>query len=179
MTSIFDGLSQTIHENYLKRTNIHYKIVEDQVGCSCKFVTINRLSKNFAFSLDISGEEPFPFFKDTKGIKQRNDAILFCEYNQQLYVLIMELKSNNPFDGIKQLRAGKNFVRYIIETLNLNFAIQPSTDSIIYKNIIFTTNPSSTNRPVNARRKAFYRSIGDIDVAFEKCNTQYNLDYFL
>jgi hypothetical protein len=53
----------------------------------------------------------FPFFNQSLGnITKANDGIIFYKNGNDIFVLLIELKSNNLGDYKKQLQAGKNFV---------------------------------------------------------------------
>jgi hypothetical protein len=115
--SILEILHEVIHVDFHIpiQTNM---VIEELQSCECKQVIIRNTGRAFAFTLDKPGKEPFPFFGDVEGINLKNDAILFCVRDQKLIVFIMELKSRNPDDGIKQLRAGKHFVDYVLNMVN-------------------------------------------------------------
>lgn len=80
----------------------------------------------------------FPFLNKIKGVHSMCDYILFCQSNNQLYILLIELKHGK--DGVmNQINAGKHFSNFIISTLNrvnkLNIEPQIRSISIRNKNI--------------------------------------------
>ncbi|MGW8958202.1 hypothetical protein [Paenibacillus sp. NPDC055715] len=91
----------------------------------------------------------------------------------------MELKSRNPDDGIKQLRAGKHFVDYVLSMVKLKY----SWVSIDYdvKYIIFHTNGRKNPKTRSDRKshKAKYTSKRGLEIAYGKCNESHSLDYFI
>jgi hypothetical protein len=61
--------------------------------------------------------EAFSFFKDVKDLKKMCDYILFAEVKNHLFIFTIELKSDNK-SALKQLEAGSEFVKFIINSSN-------------------------------------------------------------
>lgn len=139
-------------------------------------VILKRKGRVFVMSLDQSWLDVFPFFTNTTpGIKKRNDAILFCQDGNQSYVFIMELKSGNPKDGIVQLKSGRNFVEYLLKTIQLHFNKQHDWE---YRYIIFSTSRrSAAKRPTKRLQKA-PEMIDGLEVYLEKCNQMHAIEEF-
>lgn len=57
-------------------------------------------------------------FADVKGLKKMCDYFMFVEYDNILYVFIIELKRTRVLSATEQLNAGECFVEYIINTAN-------------------------------------------------------------
>ena len=64
--------------------------------------------------------EKFPFFKEKPDLKKLCDFIIFCEFNNQIYTLLIEMKPNTGYNDIakKQLKAGAIFAHFLLNTLN-------------------------------------------------------------
>ncbi len=108
--------------------------------CKCKQVTISTCKKVFALSLDIKGLTPFNCFNNSaKEYTKKNDGILFCGKGDKLVILLIELKSNNSGEYLKQLKAGRNFVQYLISQINTFSELNILSKNIIYRGIIFKT----------------------------------------
>ena len=103
-------------------------IREEQADAKCKWVEIKLKNSicNFCFSFDVprkSGElDPvFPYFnssEETKGLCSKNDAIIICQKNNQVYVLLIEMKSSEKAKSEPQLKAAKILVNFIVDRLN-------------------------------------------------------------
>lgn len=59
----------------------------------------------------------FPFFNNSSEVQKMPDYIMFVENGQQFYALIFELKEKKE-QPISQLKAGKTFVEFIVNTIN-------------------------------------------------------------
>lgn len=79
--------------------------------------------KSAVYSFDIAQKKGvtykdlFPFFKAIKRAHTMCDYMVFAFQAGQLYVLLVELKKGHA-DAGPQLRAGKNFASFIVDTFN-------------------------------------------------------------
>ena len=95
---------------------------ERQVGMKIEIINENQHFLSFNFDKTLKKTEYpkglFPFFNSSEaGVTSMCDYILFTEYRGELFALLIELKKGKK-NTIHQLKAGKIFVRFIVETLN-------------------------------------------------------------
>ncbi|MBK8816383.1 MAG: hypothetical protein IPN42_13175 [Methylococcaceae bacterium] len=82
----------------------------------------------------------FPFFNPSvKGLCTKNDYILVHQKGNKIYVFLIELKSKNKGEYLKQLMAGKHFFQFIIDRIKLcNSDFQDiDKDNLLYKGVLF------------------------------------------
>lgn len=156
MQNLIANLSNVIN------SDLHIPIISKQITINepkndngCKKVILKSTSKNiFAFSLDYQLKDKckmFPFFHQSlANITKVNDGIIFYKKDNDIFVLLIELKSNNLGDYTKQLQAGKNFILYLINMLNLTFNKNYQIDNNNIRCIIFSKN---TKKKRNKKRK--------------------------
>lgn len=153
------------------------EIIEEknQIEGSGQSVKFKNTGKSFVFTLDNLAKDPFPYFASVENIKKRNDAILFCEEENKVYVFIIELKSKKTSGAIKQIKSGISFVNFILNLLQLNYDItpHPNGSNYEYRSIIFNTSSRNANRRPT-KKKVEYENIDDILVAYEQCNKTYD-----
>lgn len=100
MRNLIEVLNEVVHPDYKLDTSKSLTISESSQDTpsrrtTCKQVTILGAGQVCALSLDNRAKDPFPFFQDqnVSNVNMKNDAIVFCKYEDRLYVLIIELKS--------------------------------------------------------------------------------------
>ena len=135
-----------------------------------------------AFSLDQDEDRHFrvfPFFSPSvRGINSKNDGIIFCRKNGQIYVLLIELKSKRSGKYLMQLKSARNFVNFLTATIDLHYSI--SMD-VIYRAILFDTSDKrrSPKKGLTKRRKIVFNKVDGLDIARLRCNETYYLAQFL
>lgn len=80
----------------------------------------NKKINYIVLKFDNPNIEKFPFFKEKSDLKKLCDFIIFCEFNNQIYTLLIEMKPNTDYNdkAKKQLNAGAIFAHFILNTLN-------------------------------------------------------------
>lgn len=78
-----------------------------------------------------------------RNIKKSCDGIIFCEINNQHYILAVELKSEKPKDLNKKYKAVKLFLTFLNEILKMYYDIEKK---FIVINVLFDRNPK-TGKP--------------------------------
>lgn len=149
-------------------------ITEIKNESGCQKIILKLASKNiFAFSLDYQLQnrcKMFPFFNQSLGnITKVNDGIIFYKNGNDIFVLLIELKSNNLADYKKQLQAGKNFVLYL-KTFNKSYQI--NEDNI--RCIVFST----TQRKQGTENIKF-DNINGLFISEQQCNETFYLEKFV
>lgn len=181
-TDFFDALSQVVSPRFLIPRDAQNRLIlaeeqnQGQAGRG-EIVYLRKKGKVFAFSLDQQNVDVFPFFNNTTGgIKKRNDAILFCQNGTELYVFIVELKSGYLSEGaVKQLQAGRNFVQYLLNTIDLHWNLSPALQ---YRYVIFNTSSRTLSKRPTRRSEKVPEIYRGIEVYLEKCNQVHALEEF-
>ncbi len=169
---LFIFLDDIIDNRYKIKNSGGYIEIKENNNANCKSVKIYTTKKTFALSFD-NRMDVFNCFNDIKGIKKKNDGIIFFYKKKYLIVLLIELKSNNPGDYLKQLKAGKNFVEYILRQVNLFYNINLDYNKIEYRAILFKTIPrKGTTRKKN---QIDFNDRNSLLCATLSCNENYHL----
>ena len=181
------------HPFHIKPDEHILRIVEEDVSSTCKWVeiSIKNQSSTFCFTIDLKDifegsirkDSVFPFFNanpqsSIERLRSKNDAILICQIEQQVYIFLIELKSKNKDKYLHQIRSSKIFVNFIIDRLNLlDNASQISKEDITFKGILFCNNKGTTRK----RKKAEFDENKDklLPIAEASCHVTYPLEYFL
>lgn len=158
MTQIHELLTTVlptiIHPNF-KHPNSggSLKFEDNNQQSKCKIVEIKTSQKVFALSLDIQGRKPFCCFNESQELySKKNDGIIFSEYQGNLLILLIELKSDNPTGYLDQLKAGRNFVKYLLHQINTFSHLNFDERNVIWRYILFRT-CSRTIPPKNTTKK--------------------------
>jgi len=115
MQNLIPNLARIINSDlHIKMRDKVIEIIETKENASCKKVTFNSTNKNiFAFSLDKQLNNKckmFPFFNQLEGeLSKVTDSIIFCKQETTIFVLLIELKSNNLNQYRTHLRSLRNF----------------------------------------------------------------------
>lgn len=101
--------------------NNNSKLEERVVGMSVPIYSdsLTYLSYSFDKELPVKyyPKGLYPFLMKNKDVHSMCDYMLFCYYNNKLYVLLVELKRGKK--NVKtQLNAGKCLAKFIVDTLN-------------------------------------------------------------
>jgi len=167
-----------IIDNKFKISNSGGKIIvqeKDNRG-ECKEVKITTNNKVFALSLDNNYKVFNCFNSSEKNITTKNDGVIFFIKSNKLIVLLVELKSKNTTGYLKQLKAGKNFIEYLLKQVNLLYHINIDSCNVIFRAILFDTNnrkviPKGTTH----RIKLKFINRNNLLCASLNCNASYKL----
>jgi len=182
MKQLLINLSNTINKDLII-ASISDELIFREDRAMCKKVILTSKRKNiFAFSLDKSLDNTckmFPFFNQgTTSLNKVNDGIIFYLNNNQIYVLLIELKTNNLGEYKKQLQAGKSFVLYLLEVLNNTFASTYKIKEENIKCLIFSLR--KTARKQGSKRKNIeYEKINGLNIAELQCNDNHIIEKFI
>jgi len=182
MTQFLTNLSNTINEDF-KIELIYDEIKFTEDSAECKQVILKSKRKNiFAFSLDKSLNNRckiFPFLnQSTQNINKVNDGIIFYLDKNQIYVLIIELKTKNLGDYKKQLQAGKSFVLYLLEILNNSFSKKYRIDEKNIKCIVFSLRKTARKQGTK-RTNIVYENIDGLNISELQCNENHIIEKFI
>jgi hypothetical protein len=177
--SLFEILDEIIDSKF-KVSNNGGKVVfnESQIKSGkCEKVEIQTSNKIFALNLD-NGDKVFNCFDHSvKNITKKNDGILIYkdEKKDKFVILLIELKSKSRGTYLKQLKAGKNFIEYIINQINLFYEINIEENDLVFRGLLFKIIPL---KGVTKRRKLSFKNANGLPVARLACNREYNLKMF-
>ena len=182
MKQLLTNLSNTINKDLIiPIISNEIEFIEDRAKCKKVILQSNR--KNiFAFSLDKNLDNSckmFPFFNQTtSSINKVNDGIVFYLDNNHIYILLIELKTNNLGEYKKQLQAGRSFVLYILEIINNTFSSRYKVKEENIKCLIFSLR--KTARKQGTKRKNIeYKKIDSLNIAELQCNDNHIIEKFI
>lgn len=168
------------------------RIIENDSSCACEWIEISAKSvaSFFCFTLDFKDknnlDSVFPFFNTDKetnisGLRSKNDAILICQVDEKVYVLLIELKSENTGKYLQQLELSKIFIHFVIDRFNLiNKNSQITKENIEFRGVLFRCRKRSNRGATIKKGKAkFENRNASFLIAEEPCHDIYRLQYFL
>jgi len=147
--------------------------IKETNKAECKYVEIQITNKVFALSLDNNQNVFNCFNKSIKNINKKNDAILFFTKRDHIVVLLIELKSNNKKGYLEQLKAGKNFVDYLLKQIDLFYDIKIDNSKVIYRGILFST--KSPSKGTTKKGKILFSDRNGLMCATLSCNNIHKL----
>ena len=175
--SLFEILDEIIDIKF-KISNSGGKIVfnEPQRETNkCEKVEIQTSKKVFALSLD-SGDKVFNCFNSTiENITKKNDGILLYQEKDKFVVLLIELKSLSEGTYLKQLKAGKNFIEYLIKQINLFYEISIKESDLVFRGLLFKLFKRQSRKGTTQRDKLKFQDADGLLVARLGCNCNYKL----
>jgi hypothetical protein len=185
---LIDLLKEVIStELHLLPINNTIDIEEKQLQANCRFVKI-RLKQSmpyFGFSIDIpkgtGNVDPiYPFFAEKEGLRRKNDAILFFQKSHKIYVLLVELKSVNKGDYLKQMKAAKCFVEFILCRIKL-LKSPPNIDSdnIEFRGALFSCRRIPNEGTTERQRSIDFKDRNGLLVTENAGNQLYHIKDFL
>jgi|GEM_PF-766870 len=144
----------------------------------CEKVSISTTQKVFSCTLDVPILTPFNCFNTRiEKFTTRNDGILFCHKDNKLIIFLIELKSNNESKYLKQLKAARNFVEYLVKQINLLSDLHIPFDDIEFRGILFmlgrkTPPKGKTSKKISAIK---FENRNDLICTTLSCNQNYKL----
>lgn len=162
-------------------------LFETEESSKCKFVKLRKGNiKTFTLQLDQkNNQEIHPLLAPIEKLKVKCDYILFCLKKNTLYVLLIEMKSDNATGWTKQTRAGEIVARYLIGMVE-NFSGLTILPYVEFRHILFST--QNTKQLKGRKKKKIimenfqYEKEHKFGFLFTRkpCNTDYhNLERFL
>ena len=151
--------------------------ITENSDIKCKYIKIQTSTKTFSLSLDNNHNVFNCFNSGVKNINKKNDAILFFEKDSYIVVLLIELKSDNPKGYLQQLKAGKNFVEYLLKQIDLFYDINIDKEKIIYRGVLFSTKKSPAKGTTKKDSYSFQDRNGLMCITLN-CNQEYKLKKF-
>lgn len=131
--SLVEAFDQTIERKYrLERNGGHFIVTETAKRAKNRYLKISG-GKGVGFTLDQDGRHPWGFIVDSPlaGVVSVCDGILVLEYQNQCYVVVLDLKSNNPgAKAVKQIKSSAYLVSWLYQLLNLHSHVEQSYQCI-------------------------------------------------
>lgn len=186
--SLVDLLKEVIKEDlHLKvnETDLSIVVEEKHKQAKCRYVKI-KLKKSipyFGFSLVQSTEggekDPiYPFFNpEYPNICTKNDAILFFQKSNKVYVLLIEMKSTNVGIYLKQLKAARSFVEFVFQRIQI-FDKTVNTDIIEFRGLLFSCR-RTPNEGTTKKQKIRFEDRNGLFVSEKPGNEIYWIQQFL
>jgi len=173
-------------EFHLPMTKGTLRIAETKREATCRWVElkIKKSMRCFGFSIDKprkigEGDPIFPFFNpEQKGICSKNDAILIIQKKQKIYVFLIELKSKNPGEYLKQLKAAQTFVQFIFARIELYELCKHPLNNVEFRGILFSCRRTPNEGTTKHQQIEFNDRTGLL-VTEQNCNNIYHLLGFL
>lgn len=187
MRSLPNLLNQVISEDFhfplVEKNTLRLVEVKEKLSVDIK---ITRSDSIFCFSIDkdksSKNDTVFPFFNPSvKGLCIKNDFILVHQKENKIYVFLIELKSKNTGEYLKQLRAGKLFFQFVVDRIKLCHSDFQDFDksSLYYKGILFRIERKSPNKGISRHKKFEFEPTPDLDVCIQNYDNVYYLSQFL
>jgi hypothetical protein len=180
MNNVFNILDEIIDIKFKIQNSggeVIFKEFQQENG-KCEKVKISTSNKIFAMSLDNDYKVFNCFNNRIENITKKNDGILIFEYQNKIVVLLIELKSLNEGEYLKQLKAGKNFIEYLFKQINLFYPISIDENNIVYIGILFKTFRKTPSKNTTKREKIKFIDRNGLLVTWLKCNNNYKLQQF-
>ena len=108
------------------------------------------------YRFDPNKEEIFPFFEKGIGLRSICDYVLLADYDDDLYVLLIELKLGKLNNAKEQLNATENLISYII------------TSALRIKRVIDRSKIHIRKIGISERRNQSTRETGIHDIEYDE-----------
>jgi len=89
-------------------------------------------------------------------------------------VLLIELKSDNPKGYLDQLKAGRNFVDYLLKQIDLFYEIKIDNSKVLYRGMLFSTKKSPA-KGTTKKTGFYFQDRNGLMCATSGCNEVYKL----
>lgn len=111
MTETYTSLCEVIHNKYI----VDSTFLEEPNVMKVQINGKPSSAECTLYRIDPNKEDPLPFFnRDIEGLKSMCDYIMLVDYQNKLYILLIELKRQGNSKAKKQLEATKVLFDYII-----------------------------------------------------------------
>ncbi|TAE61770.1 MAG: hypothetical protein EAZ87_00940 [Nostocales cyanobacterium] len=188
--SLIDVLKEVVKEDlHLKLDEDNCIIIEEnKQDAKCRQVVIKwkKSLPYFGFSLDIpkqagKNDPIYPFLNPQyPGICRKNDAIVFLQKSNIIYVLLIEMKSDNTKGYLQQLKLAQGFIEFILQRLKI--LKKEINTQVEFRGILFScrripNEGETTKKP--KKQKIIFEDRNGLLVAEISGNTKYWIQQFL
>jgi hypothetical protein len=162
MISLIKVLINLIDEKYRSPDDKGaYITLREKNQSKCKPFKLRKgRTKTVTIEVDQEGCDVHPLLREgVKNLKKRPDYIIFCENthinNNIIYILVVELKSDNSDDWHRQAKAGVAIAQYLVGMLE-NYQ-KMSFPNIEYRCLLFHTKKETAGiaKKSNLSKKSF------------------------
>jgi hypothetical protein len=157
---------------------------EETKGSTCRPVKIRRsgpclvLSFNTTVASVCIKDRLFPLFREQEGVARMCDYWILCERGDEdpiLYVLLCELKSGDPKDGIAQIENGRLLAEYVLDMVSLHRGVG-MREGVEVRGLVFSPNGLSLKAGLRPGRTVYApRGRLRTDVAFLRDGAEYHV----
>lgn len=147
---------------------IKITIKETKAQAKCRKIELTGFQKGkiVSFSLDAKHKISEYINKSCKDITKGCDAVIFAEIKNKNYILICELKSDDPKGCDKQFISSSCFVDYIDSILKKFYG--KNFSDFVLEYILFTT--KKFNKRATSVKAKNYVDFGNLKVLVEPCS---------
>ncbi len=176
MKQLIKALKESVDDTFSLPMSARKLIVEEkQSGATCKSITLQSASSNiFGLTFDVNlskGCRVFPFFNSQAGLSKVNDAIVFYTRGKKLFLVLIELKSNNPGIYLKQLKAGRVIAMFLLETIGNSNNKTYDIENENIRCVLFDTRKTPPKGTSQRKGKGVsYENRDGLFVAHQPCN---------
>lgn len=178
---LFDNLEKIIKKELRigvdksESSNFSVIIKEDDPSSKIQKLYLKGFNRVFAFKMDSAKINCICniFDRNDEFVNKGCDAIIISEIDNNLYIFVCELKSDNVKGYTKQIKNGHAFIEYLKYLLEKCY--EPRSNLKPYKiiNILLTTKPD-INKQMITNRDYKLKPVkeNDIDVFKESCKNE-------
>ncbi|MDP1615370.1 MAG: hypothetical protein Q8L68_06195 [Methylococcales bacterium] len=164
-------------------------IREDKAQAQCQWVKLKLKNslEYFCFSFDKQREKGqpdpiLPFFNpEIAGLCTQNDAVLICQKQADIYVLLIELKSEGKGKYLQQLKSAEMLIGFIVDRLNTakNPQFSINKDKLQFRGVLFRCRRTSREGTTVKKQKVSYQNRDGLLVTENACHQLYHVSQFL
>lgn len=175
-------ITEDLHLNINEAGCILIEEKHEQAKCRHVIIKFKKSIPYFGFSLDVPKQEGkndpiYPFFNpQLPGICSKNDAILFLQKSNKVYVLLIEMKSTNARSYLNQLKSAKIFVEFVLQRIQI-FHKEINTQ-VEFRGILFSCR-RIPNEGTTKKQKITFEDRNSLLVSENPGNNTYYVQQFL
>lgn len=152
------------------KLEIREKNERGEEGRTGEFIEITNIKKSISLELDCSQRNIYFLSKNTK----INDGTILYFDNNNLKVILLELKSKRKRNYKKQLLLGKAYIEFILSIVRIDKKINIA--DIEYRGFVFTTDIRGSRKKTTAKRGFVPDEVENgLKIKRLKNNSSYNL----
>ena len=147
-------------------------LYESQPQAKCKWVKLKKThTQTFTLKLD-KEVDIHPLLAPIKELKIKCDYIIFCQQENDFYMLLIEMKSNNSTGWLKQTQAGEIISHYLIKMIE-NHSEFSILAHLKFRHILFSSQVTKKKNTANKSFQYDKHQMKNILFIRKPCNTNY------
>lgn len=171
LSSLKEILSESYKFDFGANDSEFFALTETDKSATCKEAKFRKSKENdlLVYKFD-DDKNLFPFLNEVPKAKSMCDYLLFYQKSDsKIFVIICNLKSKNTHNNSDQLKSGRVFATFLVNTVKRVYTI-PRNTKIIYKKVLFSEKElRKTAKP--SRKIEFYSyacqtGVCDLDAIF-------------